>query len=117
SIDVAINDENQKLKIAALTNHNTIQIYNEGIFEEMPAENIIDIQIELDYLDITRPMYIRKLSNDGNLYDNNNHILLCDVVYLRNSCIITRSGSIYCDVDRKQPEKAIIFDEWIERLK
>ncbi len=107
--------EYPKIAITAITNHNTIQIYDDK-FYEISAENLIDMIPKLDYRLLPRITRFYKLTDNGNVISDGDKVILKDIVKICDSATIARNGTIYLS-DEKQPEKSIVFDEWIERMK
>lgn len=110
--------EYPKIAITAITNHNTIQIYDDK-FYEITAENLIDMVPQFDYGLLPRITKLYKLTDNGNVIDENDKVILKDIVKIDDNATIARNGTIYLNnsTDRKQTEKSIVFDEWIERMK
>ena len=107
-----------KIVITAVTKHNTIQIYDNE-FYELPAENTIDMIPYFKYhgLDSTTMFY--KITDTADVIDNYGKIILKDILKIDNDIAISRNGTIYLlkEVNEKQTEKSIVYDEWIERMK
>lgn len=113
------NSNESKVTIAAITKHNTVQIYDNE-FYEIPAENTIDMIPYFEYS--VNPNIIDKtyrLTDNGNVIDENDKVILKDIVKIDDSATIARNGTIYLhkSADGKQPEKSVVYDEWIERMK
>jgi len=105
-----------KYFIKAFTNNNTIMILEDGRFDEYDANDIIDIYTSYDF-NGNRIDY--ELNSRGELITDSK-VVLEDVVYLNYGFAVTRSGSVY-RIEKNGVEnknvKAIVYDEWIERLK
>ncbi len=110
---------NIDLKIAALTGHDTIQTYINGEFRETDVENVVDVRLALEH---KNGPSIYELHSDGYLYRyNENKYLLSDVVYLKDSYAVTRSGNIYYFDDSNSEIEATegktqVYSEWLERM-
>lgn len=107
-----------KVAIAAITKHNTVQIYDNE-FYEISAENIIDMIPYFTYgAKSTTITKFCKLTDSGNVIDDGK-VVLKDIVKIDDYATIARNGTIYLynSADRKQTEKSIVYDEWIERMK
>lgn len=110
-------DENNKYSISiyAITKDGNIQIYSNGNFNEYVLDDVIDIYQqrsyrEVDYYYLTSKGVYVKIGNDITL--------LKDVVSIQDKFLITRSGTIYTNSTdiKKYNEKAIVYDEWLERM-
>lgn len=108
-----------KVAITAITNHNTIQIYDNE-FYELPAENTIDMIPYFKYSDLDNTTMFYKITDTADVIDNYGKIILKDILKIDNDIAISRNGTIYYllnGVNEKQTEKSIVFNEWIERVK
>ena len=68
-------------------------------------------------LDSTTMFY--KITDTADVIDNYGKIILKDILKIDNDIAISRNGTIYLlkEVNEKQTEKSIVYDEWIERMK
>lgn len=106
--------------IVALTNHDTIMLYADGMFSEYPAEDTVDIIVD-NYSGI------HELKSDGKLFaKDSGTYLLDDVTHIESSIednfVVTRSGGIYRGLHYENTltmteSKTRIYDEWLERMR
>lgn len=128
--EFATGDCKKHLNIIALTNHDTIMTYTQGVFEELASPRIIDLA-NFYYVGNTIAD-IPFLYEDGTVRLKDSKIfMLEDVVYLDNNYAVTRNGSLYTYEATQYDDylnewkfeyiqniqKTIVYDEWTERLK
>ncbi|MBO4898102.1 MAG: hypothetical protein J5590_07385, partial [Clostridia bacterium] len=94
-------------EVAAITNHNTIITLRDGrITEYENKDNIIKLT------------EANLKSNGDVLYEDNT--VIKDAVYIEDGYIVTRAGTVYQLQYRNTPlnmnVKAIVYDEWVERM-
>ncbi len=108
------------LNIVAITEDGNIQSLFYGVFNEEHIENVVDVELVSLYSDNydSTETYCY-FTNDGKLYiANSENYVLEDVVYIKDYFIVTRSGTIYREIQEpvSTDAKTKVLDEWIERM-
>ena len=107
-------NQNAYINICALGKDGTLQVFSNGKFSESKIENILDLYIYDGY----KQMEQYFLTNSGKyMREDEDFILLEDVVSIQNDFLVTRVGTIFENTSiTKCDEKAIVYNEWIERM-
>lgn len=124
SVSFRIDSEKQStspIEIIAITRSGKIQIYNQGVFRDIDADNICNISgVEI------------LLKRNGDLIRRSDkRVILHDIVAFQSGIdcgyAITRTGNIYCcdffylsenfeDEWKKAEPKCAVYDEWIKKV-
>ena len=115
------NSYQEALNIVAITSDNTLVSYINGTLDEKEIEDGVDVRLVYD---IYGGYKIHYLKSDGKIIDiDTNKFIFEDVVYINDEFYITRSGSVYSSYydngkiqKNKENAKAVIYNEWMERL-
>ena len=108
------------IEIIALTKDGKLQIYQDGTFTEMDADNICDVSFSA-----SSPILLYQNGDIAELGSKN--IALHDIISINNIIgnVITRSGIVYsCTLNYydlsisewSESGKSIVYDEWLARL-
>lgn len=116
-------DRSFSLNIVALTNQGKVISYINGVTNEVEDSKAVDVDIASELIDfLNRKNHIYILKNSSELVNSStNKVILQDVVYVDDSIVITRNGSVntygvtYQSIDAKGI-RAVVYDEWVERM-
>ena len=130
-IDVSqVPNDSGYINAVALTKHNTVITYINGVIDEYSADDVVDVEIYDEFIinddGYKYNYFINELHSDGKLYKyGNKKYILEDVVYIKDGFAVTRSGTIYksekygSGYDRRisTNSKTKVLPEWTERMK